>query len=299
MTQPDKSSRPGSHPRSGPGLFRIRAEVLESEHLAADHHRLLLAAPEIGAIAEPGQFIHVWCHPPDEIDRPPCAALLRRPYSISRLSPGAGVEILLRVRGVGGRLLAAKSPGESLDIIGPLGRGFHASPGPSTAVIVAGGAGLAPAPFLIERLVAGNHQVILLAGAETDEKIPFRVRRPRAGRATLPDLEALGAEVTFVSESVEGILITQVVEARLGELSEKGTGMFACGPRAMLARLSEVTGGHVPLQVSLEERMACGVGACRSCVVPVRLVEGAAYRTVCRDGPVFDAAEVDWERLVP
>ncbi|MCJ7822083.1 MAG: dihydroorotate dehydrogenase electron transfer subunit [Armatimonadetes bacterium] len=273
--------------------------MLESEHLPADHHRLLLAAPEIGSIAEPGQFIHVWCHPPDEIDRPPCAALLRRPYSISRLSPDAGVEILLRVRGVGGRLLAAKSPGESLDIIGPLGRGFHASPGLSTAVIVAGGAGLAPAPFLIERLVAGKHRVILLAGAETDEKIPFRVRRPRAGRATLPDLEALGAEVTFVSQSVEGILITQVVEARLGELSEEGTGMFACGPRAMLARLWEVTGGHIPLQVSLEERMACGVGACRSCVVPARSGEGAAYKTVCRDGPVFDASEIDWERLVP
>jgi len=115
VTQPDKSSRPGSHPRSGPGVFRIRAEVQESEHLAADHHRLLLAAPEIGAIAEPGQFVHVWCHPPDEIDRPPCAALLRRPYSISRLSPDAGLEILLRVRGVGGRLLAAGERGYEQD----------------------------------------------------------------------------------------------------------------------------------------------------------------------------------------
>ena len=144
-----------------------------------------------------------------------------------------------------------------------------------------------------------GHVAELRARAETDEKILFRVRRPRAGRATLPDLEALGAEVTFVSQSVEGILITQVVEARLGELSEEGTGMFACGPRAMLARLSEVTGGHIPLQVSLEERMACGVGACRSCVVPMRSAEDAAYKTVCRDGPVFDAAEVDWERLTP
>jgi dihydroorotate dehydrogenase electron transfer subunit len=299
VTQPHNPSRPGSHPCSGPGLFRLRAEVLESEHLATDHHRLLLSAPEIGAIAEPGQFLHIWCHPPDEIDRPPCAALLRRPYSISRLGPEGGVEILLRVRGVGGRLLAAKSPGESLDVIGPLGRGFRADPGLSTAVIVAGGVGLAPVPFLIERLVAGRRRVVLLAGAATDEKIPFRVRRPRAGRATLPDLEALGAEVTFVSESVEGILITQVVEARLGEFTEEGVAMLAIGPRAMLARLSEVTGGHIPLQVSLEERMACGLGACRSCVVPVRSDDGAAYKTVCRDGPVFDAAEVDWEQLTP
>ena len=203
------------------------------------------------------------------------------------------------MRGVGGRLLAAKRPGESLDTIGPLGRGFLAQPGLSTAVIVAGGVGLAPVPFLIERLVAGTNRVILLAGAETDEKIPFRVDRPRAGRATLPEMEALGAEVTFVSESVEGILITQVIEARLGELSGEGAAMFAIGPRAMLARLWEVTGGHIPLQVSLEERMACGVGACRSCVVPVRSDDGPAYQTVCRDGPVFDAAEVDWERLVP
>ncbi len=299
MTPSERASPPGPRAGSGPGPFRLRAEVLESEGLRADHRRLLLRAPEIAAAAEPGQFLHVWCHPPEEMDRPPCAAILRRPYSISRLLPPDGVEILLRVRGTGGRLLAGKVPGEFLDIIGPLGRGFRAGGGSGTAVVVAGGIGLAPVPFLVERLASGKEGVILLAGAETDEKVPFRVERPRAGRATLPEIESLGAEASFVSESVEGLLITQVVEVRLGEFPEGETAMFAVGPRAMLKRLAEVTGEHIPLQVSLEERMACGLGACRSCVVPVRSEHGPAYKTVCRDGPVFDAAEIDWERLTP
>ena len=292
-------SQPGPDPRARPAPRRVQAQLLENERLPGDHHRLLLHAPQIAAAAQPGQFLHIWCHPPDELRTPPVTALLRRPFSISRLHPPDGVEVLLRIRGPGGSLLASKKPGDSLDIIGPLGRGFHISPGLRAAVIVAGGLGLAPVPFLIKALCDQGLTPILLAGAQTGDKIPFRVHRPRPGRAMLPDLESLGAEVTFVSESVEGILITQVVEVRLGELPEKGAAMFAIGPRAMLKRLAEVTGEHIPLQVSLEERMACGLGACRSCVVPVRSDNGLAYKTVCRDGPVFPAAEIDWERLTP
>jgi len=223
--------------------------------------------------------------------------------------------VLLRVRGVGGRLLAAKSPGDKLDLLGPLGSGFRHHPSHKTVVLVAGGSGLAPVPFIVERFRSSGARVICLAGASSDEAVPFRVQRPRAGRATLPDIEALGAEVTFVSEAVEGLLITQVVELRLSEFGDDATGLLAIGPRAMLKRLHQVTGAHIPLQVSLEERMACGLGACRSCVVPVvaavssagacscqpdsstpRLLD-SSYLTVCRDGPVFDAADIAWELL--
>jgi dihydroorotate dehydrogenase electron transfer subunit len=261
------------------------------------HHRLTLAAPEIAASAEPGQFLHVWCHPPEELDRPPCAAILRRPFSISRVRPPDGVELLLRVRGTGGRMLAAKRAGESLDVIGPLGRGFRVREGLAVAAVVAGGLGLAPVPFLVERLRERGARVILLVGAAEDERVPFLVERPRAGRATLPELAALGAEVSFVSEAVEGVLVSELLETRLGELMEQSAEVFAIGPRAMLKRLAEVTEGCLPLQVSLEERMACGVGACRSCVVPARAEGRPAYQTVCREGPVFDANEIDWERL--
>jgi len=282
---------PGSRP------WRVRVPIVESTPLHADHHRLVIRAPAIAAAAEPGQFIHVWPHAPEDMARPPFGALLRRPYSISSLRPPDGLEILLRVRGTGGRLLAAKRAGEMLDIIGPLGHGFRIREGLGVAVVVAGGTGLAPAPFLIERLVAGGARVILLAGAADDEKVPFSVQRERVGRATIPAFAASGAEVSFVSESVEGLLVTDVLEPRLGEFLPDSTEVYGIGPRAMLKRLSEVTGAHFALQVSLEERMACGLGACRSCVVPIRSRGGMIYRTVCRDGPVFRASEVDWEHL--
>jgi dihydroorotate dehydrogenase electron transfer subunit len=258
----------------------------------------VLSSREIAAAARPGQFLHVWPHSPEDIVRPPFGAILRRPFSISAVSLPDEVELLLRVRGTGGRLVSARQPGDTLDVIGPLGNGFRIRDGLQLAVVVAGGVGLAPTPFLIERLVASGARVVVLAGATDDRRVPFAVDRPRAGRASIPALAALGAEVTFISEEVEGIVITEVLEARLGEFPTDGSvEVFAVGPRAMLKRLAEVTGSHFGLQVSLEERMACGVGACRSCVVPTRNLRGFAYQTVCRDGPVFLASDVDWERL--
>jgi len=298
----------GGHP-----VYRVQAAILESARLPGGHHRLVVRASTIGAAARPGQFLHVWCHDPAAINDPPAAAVLRRPFSVSRVWSQEAVEILLRVRGVGGKMLAGRRVGESLDIIGPLGRGFRlpeSATGGRTVVIVAGGSGLAPVPFLIETLAARGVRVVLLAGAADDEKIPFAVDRPSEpdqtaglqkggeGRyATLLALEALGAEVTFVSEAVEGILVSELLEARLGEFSPEAAEVMAIGPRAMLKKLAEVTRDCLPLQVSLEERMACGLGACRSCVVPAVGEQGMVYRTVCREGPVFDSSQIAWELL--
>ena len=295
MSEPEAPSS-GAPPSPKQHRFRLQAELLESTRLAAGHHRLVLAGPEIAAVAQPGQFLHIWCHPPNEIDRHPCAALLRRPYSISRLRPPDAVEILLRVRGTGGRLLAGKTRGEAIDVIGPLGNGFSLAEGLRTGVIIAGGVGLAPTPFLVERLVACGARAVLLAGATDDGRVPFAVERSPGDGATLPELAALGAEVSFVTEAVEGLLVSELLERRLSEFGDEAT-VFAIGPRAMLKRVAEITEGSLPLQVSLEERMACGLGACRSCVVPVRGADGDVYRTVCRDGPVFPADQIDWEKL--
>jgi len=279
-----------------PAARRVLAEVVESARLPGEHHRLTLRAGEVAHTAAPGQFLHIWCHPPEEVQQPPSAAILRRPYSISRLRPPDGVEVLLRVRGIGGRLLARKEVGERLDVIGPLGRGFQIPEPPASVAIIAGGIGVAPVPFLVEALVARGLRVILLVGAREDGALPFTVARRPGRRAALPELEALGAEVSFVSEAADGVLVSDLLAARLGELERARAVLYAVGPRAMLKRLVAVTEGCLPLQVSLEERMACGVGACRSCVVPAR---GGGYRTVCREGPVFWAEEIDWERLDP
>ena len=296
MSGTEASARGGSGGGAGPGAQRVRAEILESERLPGEHHRLLLKAPRIAEEATCGQFVHVWCHSPDELDRPPSAALLRRPYSISGVRPPDGFEILLRVRGSGGRMVAGRSEGEELDIIGPLGNGFHIRESLRKAVVVAGGIGLAPVPFLLRTLISRPVRVVLLVGATCDAMIPYRVERPGTEGATLPELAALAGEVAFASEATEGRLVTDLLEERLGELGSDGDEIVAIGPRAMLKRVAEMVGGRLPVQVSLEERMACGVGACRSCVVPST---DGAYKTVCRDGPVFYASEIDWERLDP
>jgi dihydroorotate dehydrogenase electron transfer subunit len=286
-------------PPTGKPPYRVIAPVAESVRLSGDHHRLVLRDPSVAEAAEPGQFLHLWVHSPEDIERPPSAAVLRRPYSISDVVSPDRVEIMLRVRGTGGRILAAKREGDRIDLIGPLGRGFRIRPGLRCAIVAAGGIGLAPVPFLVRVLASSVGRVVLLAGAGHDDAVPYSVSRSVPGRATIPELEALGADVTFVSEAVEGILITQVVEARLGEFTGDDVEMFAVGPRAMLKRLAEITEGCLPLQVSLEERMACGLGACRSCVVPVRAGNPPGYKTVCRDGPVFCSSEIDWGRLEP
>ena len=296
MSGAEASARGGSGDSSETGAHRVRAEIVESERLPGEHHRLLLKAQRIADEAAPGQFVHVWCHPPEEVDRPPSAALLRRPYSISRIRPPDGLEILLRVRGAGGRALASTPEGQGLDIIGPLGNGFRIRESLRTAVIVAGGIGLAPVPFLVSALTSRLVRVVLLVGASYDAGIPYRVERSGVEGPTLPGLAALGAEVAFVGEAMEGKLVSELLEERLGEFDAQGDEIMAIGPRAMLKRVAEIAGGRLPVQVSLEERMACGVGACRSCVVPST---GGGYKTVCRDGPVFYADEIDWERLNP
>ena len=159
-----------------------------------------------------------WCGAttPPRLDRPPTAALLRRPLSVSRLRAPDQLELLLRVRGTGGRILARKRVGEMLDVIGPLGHGFELPQDMKLAVIVAGGIGLAPVPFLAETLVTRGVRTIILAGATADERLPFAVERSARGVA-VPELEALGAEVEYSSEAIEGARVGALLEARLAE----------------------------------------------------------------------------------
>lgn len=276
--------------------LRVTAEVVGSTPLPGDHHRVTLRAAGLVPRAAPGQFVLVWCHDPTDFDHPPAAAILRRPLSISRLHPPDRFELLLRVRGVGGTILSRARAGDRLDLIGPLGHGFEMPTEARLAVIIAGGIGLAPVPFLAETLVARGVRVILLAGATADERLPFAVTR-EGGRVAVPDLEALGAEVSYTSEAVEGALVGALLQARLNEFVEAGAWFYAIGPRAMMRHVAGIVGARARVQVSLEERMACGVGACRSCVVPVREGRGVQYLASCREGPVFDASQVAWEVL--
>ncbi len=305
---------------------------------------LTLEAPPIAALAEPGQFVHVLCPPgpPGGPGRP----FLRRPFSVAWADrDGGSVTLVFRVRGSGTAGLAGAAVGTCLDVIGPLGRGvFPASPeGP--AILVAGGVGLAPLVFLAQRLIGRSKRPA--GGAEGPagglQPASDRAGGPRsldlllglAGRSDLPLAELVRRRLPSLALAVsteEGLpgttpgLVTALFDRTLAA-AQTGPGLapvvYACGPKPMLARVAAMARERDPrarVWVSMEERMACGLGACRGCAVPVKpasfppghrdaaggwrvsgggaasgAAQGPGYALACRDGPVFDGAAVAWE----
>ena len=235
---------------------------------------LELAAPEIAARAVPGQFVQVLCG--DDSPR-----VLRRPYSIFYAAEGL-VSLLVKPVGKGSRWLAERRRGDVLDLVGPLGKGFEVEGG--EVGLVAGGTGIAPLYFLAARLAGSGGKPRLFWGMESGgefEDLPRELER------------SMGANVATMDGSLGKA--GSVLDA-LPPWGDTGfRALCACGPLGMLRALRRYCDeGGIPLQVSLEERMACGVGACQGCAVPVK-EDPPGYRMVCRDGPVFDAEDLDWE----
>ncbi len=275
------------------------AAVLRHSAYEGNQFVLRLAAPACAARAEPGQFVHLTCDP---------SIPMRRPLSIMRAEREAGwIELLYKVVGPGLRALAARRPGETLSLIGPIGRPFVTHARRPRAVLMGGGVGIPPMIFLAERMRAGPAcKPLVLMGSEIP--FPFRARpsaivvagMPAGTIACMPLLEEWGVASRLASRSgfpgcFEGY-VTELAEEWLRCLSARELAeveLFACGPTPMLAAASQLARRHgVPCQVSLEEFMACGVGGCAGCAVRVRTPEGDAMRRVCVDGPVFDALSV-------
>jgi dihydroorotate dehydrogenase electron transfer subunit len=202
------------------------------------------------------------------------------------------VEILYKLVGRGTALLAEALPGQRVAIVGPLGKAF-APPDPGERVIiVAGGTGIASVYELAARL-AGAHPVEILFGARTASDL-----------MALPDFEALKIPLQLATEDgsagARG-LVTDLLEAALDDPTEgggdsgPGRRIYVCGPTPMMRRCAEIASRReVPCIAALENAMACGFGVCLGCAAPLR---GGGYALVCRDGPAFDAASIDWERL--
>jgi dihydroorotate dehydrogenase electron transfer subunit len=227
--------------------------------------------------AAPGQFLQVRIgegHDP----------LLRRPFSVHEVDRRKGLaSLLFQVRGRGTVWLAARQPGEALDVMGPLGRGFPQPLPEVTNVLVAGGIGVAPLFFLAQELASAGRRVVFLFGAASRDKL-WR----------LVALQQLGLELAVATEDgslgYRG-LVTGLLQNYLAEKTGS-TVVYACGPREMLrevARLGRESG--LPVFVCLEQVMACGIGVCLGCAVPTR----HGYVRVCKEGPVMAAEEVRWD----
>lgn len=282
-----------------PNWVQVRARVISNDPVAAMIFYLRLDAPEVARRARPGQFIGVKVSPG-------IAPLLRRPFSLCTFDPTTGaVGILYRTVGQGTRLLSQCGPGDELDLIGPLGRGFPVGAGSGAAVLVGGGIGVAPLPALARALVAAGREVIALVGARTSQEL-----------AGVPMLSEAGARVEVCTDDGTAGRRGPVTDLLQEVLAAGDAGeVHACGPGPMLGAVQTLCRRYrVPGYLSLEERMACGVGACLGCACraksPVaspgsldgsRTSEGARQRTaservafkkVCLDGPVFPAEEV-------
>jgi dihydroorotate dehydrogenase electron transfer subunit len=204
---------------------------------------------------------------------------LNRPFSIHRLSAPDRLELLIAVVGRGTRLLGALEPGVRLGLLGPLGTGFTLPDPKRPVVLVAGGLGVAPLFFLAEELCSRGARPKLLYGAgSVDRLVPTDGLQARGVAVKLATDEGSAGFHGFVSGLLEQ------------EPEEPGAYLAACGPVEMLKAVADVAKSRkLELEVSLESRMACGLGACLGCTV---FLPGGADRRVCCDGPVFKAREV-------
>jgi dihydroorotate dehydrogenase electron transfer subunit len=268
----------------------VDAAVMSNARLSEDYCVVSLGAPEIAALAQPGQFVMV--KPSRGMD-----PLLRRPFSIFEIlrdHGGApiGISLLNKRIGAGTRLLYEAEPGARVTCLGPLGRPFLPVDPPAHAWMVAGGVGLAPFLTLAEALYARGTSMTLFYGARRSAEL-YRVEL----------FERLGVRVVLTTEDgsrgVKG-LVTGPLDDALAALGVQDmVQLYVCGPTPMMRAVARLADQHArPCAVSLEQVMGCGLGGCYSCVV---LTKGSGepphFVRSCLDGPVFDSRRIVWEAL--
>ncbi len=236
----------------------------------------------------PGQFVMLRVC--DGLD-----PLLRRPLGIYNVInargkerfKGTGVEFLYKVVGRGTRILSLKRPGESVDVLGPLGNGWPVvSGGRRKSIMVGGGMGIAPLYLLANRIKSG---VLLFGGKGSAEAGLAKAFKGHRVRIATED-GSVGRK-GFVTELLMQEITPDAPEAIV----------YACGPAGMLKAVAALAEGcGIDCYVSLERSMACGIGVCLGCAVKSGAHAGEAdkdYKMVCSDGPVFSSRAVDWETL--
>jgi dihydroorotate dehydrogenase electron transfer subunit len=253
-------------------MLQHLAPITRHEQVAENVFTLEFESEEIARLVEPGQFLNI--RPGASFD-----PLLRRAYSVHRVR-GSRLEIIFNVVGKGSAIFAGKRPGDTLDVLGPLGVPFHLDGEYSTAILVSGGVGIAPMPILGEALLARGMRVINVHGART--------------AAMLIDDGRL-VDPHFATDDGSKGIKGNVVDA-LGGLLEQLPGerirVFACGPNRMLEALGAYCGTRgLRVEVSLECQMACGIGICQGC--PVEMADGPRkYTLVCTHGPNYDVEDI-------
>ncbi|MGY1603626.1 dihydroorotate dehydrogenase electron transfer subunit [Geodermatophilus sp. SYSU D00815] len=260
-------------PPAGNRPVQRAAEVVARRPVAA-YVELTLDAPEIAAAAEPGQFVAF------AVGGPLSAALLRRSIAIAGTGDGR-VTVVVAPHGTGSTWLTQLRPGDRVDVVGPLGRPFPLPPRGHPALLVGGGYGSAALVGLAARLRSAASPVLSISGAATADR--------------LSSVEELGAHgpVTVTTDDGSAGQRGRVTDAMAQLLGQVGI-VYACGPMAMLRAVAErATAAGLPSYVAVEEAMACGIGVCMTCVLPVVGADGRTrFSRSCTEGPVFGGDRV-------
>jgi dihydroorotate dehydrogenase electron transfer subunit len=257
-------------------MLEQTVEIVSNERDTDSYFRLVLRAPQIAPLVQPGQFAHVRILPLKD-------ALLRRPFSIFQVA-GDTFSILYKTVGKGTDALARMRAGEEVGIIAPLGHGFTVPKrGGETPLLVAGGYGMAA--------------MFLLAQRSPQKGIVFVGGRKRVDILCEKEFAALGWDVRVTTEDGSHGEKGLVTGSLLAELKRKVSGkkIYACGPTGMLKAVGKIAEDFkVPAELSMDEHMCCGVGVCLTCVIPVKTGDGWEYQRTCTEGPVFDSQQIVW-----
>jgi dihydroorotate dehydrogenase electron transfer subunit len=265
------------------GPVQETGEIFDLTRLG-DYTQFTVVAPGVATGFRPGQFVAVAVGGPDT------SMLLRRCFALYGVKPGiefAGtIQFVVAEKGRGTRWLLGRQPGDRLDLVGPLGVPFPMPRDGVPAVLVGGGYGTAPLLPLAEALIAAGSDLEIIIGAATSSRLFGELQAKRiAGQVTVTTDDGSAGQRGWVTDPLPSAI------ERLGAEI-----VYACGPMGMLRAVGEVAKEHaIPAQVAVEESMACGIGICMTCVLPVRGRDGVSrFVRSCVEGPVFEAGRVRW-----
>ncbi len=265
-------------------VVQVRGEVVANRRVGAYHH-LTVVAPGVAELARPGQFVAM------AVGGPTSANLLRRSFSLHRVSPsgayGGTLDVVIAAKGEGTQWLTGLRPHDEVDVVAPLGRPFPLPTEPVATVLVGGGYGSAPLFWLAEVLRERGCRVEMVLGAASEDRLfgVVEARRSADGVTITTDDGSAGTK-GWVSDVLPEVI------TRTGAAV-----VYGCGPMGMLRSITEVATAHGAVaQVAVEESMACGVGVCMTCVMPVTGNDGLTRMVrSCVEGPVFRGDRLRWD----
>jgi dihydroorotate dehydrogenase electron transfer subunit len=266
------------------GPVQVRGTVLTVRRVDA-YHAMTLVAPAIAARFKPGQFVTLAVGGPDS------SMLLSRAFSIHDVRPdhGGTVEFVFAVHGRGTQWLAERRARDVLDVTGPLGRPFPLPRDPVNCLLIGGGYGSAPMFALASKLRERRCEVDFLLGAGSGDRVFGALTARRTGRSATITTE----DGSLGTRGMVTDMLDQVIHDGRTDV------IYACGPMPMLRQVTMLARRYdIPVQAAVEEAMACGVGVCMTCVLPVIGSDGITRMVrSCVDGPVFRGESVRWDDI--